>query len=190
MALNKKQTPGWVKGVIIFVAVSFVIGFVPIVVAGFGGGSGSKSGNAADSGSATSVAATYQPTIDALNASLKADPENVALMTQLGHTYYEYAAELTNAKQAAAAASLWATAISFYDRVLAKEPANAVVLGNKAFAAVYSNSPGARGALEAFIATNDASLAAQIETAKGMLGTIKAAGSSTTTGSATATGTP
>jgi hypothetical protein len=181
MALNKKQTPGWVKVVIIFVALTFVVSIAGVGYLGSKGGTpGSKTGP--DTGSATSVAATYQPTIDALNASLQADPESVALMTQLGHTYYEYAAELTNGGFGAAAAPLWATAISFYDRVLAKEPANAVVLGNKAFAAVYSNSPGARSALEAFIATNDTALASQIETAKGMLETVKAAESVTATG--------
>ncbi len=182
MALNKKQTPTWVKGVIIFVAVSFVVGFIPIVVAGFGGNAGPKPGNTGDPTSATGIAAQYQPRIDALNASLQADPENVSMMTDLGHTYYEYAAELSDNGQSAAAAPLWATAISFYDRVLVKEPKNAVVLGNKAFASVYSNSPGAKAALEAFIATNEPSLAAQIETAKGMLETVKAAGSTTATG--------
>jgi tetratricopeptide (TPR) repeat protein len=181
MALNKKQTPVWVKGVIIFVAVSFVIGFIPIVVAGLGSSSGSKAGNTGDPTSATSIAATYQPTLDALNASLQADPENVGIMSQLGHASYAYAAELSNSGQSAAAAPLWATAISFYDRVLAKEPTNAVVLGNKAFASVYSNSAGAQSALEAFIATNEPSLASQIETAKGMLETVKAAGSTGTT---------
>jgi hypothetical protein len=182
MALNKKQTPVWVKGVIIFVAVSFVIGFIPIVVAGIGGTSGSNSGKTSDPKSATSIAAKHQPTIDALNAALQADPENVGNLTQLGHTYYEYAAELSDAGLNDAAAPLWITAISLYDRVLAKEPANAIVLGNKAFASVYSNSTGAEAALEAFIATNEPSLTAQIENAKGMLESVKAAGSTTTTG--------
>jgi len=179
MALNKKQTPTWVKGVIIFVAISFVVGFIPIVLAGIGGSSGSNSGNTGDP---TSIAAQYQPRIDALDASLKANPENVSMMTDLGHAYYEYAAELSNNGQSAAAAPLWATAISYYDKVLVKEPTNAVVLGNKAFASVYSNSAGAQAALEAFIATNEPSLAAQIEQAKTMLETVKAAGSTTTTG--------
>lgn len=181
MAMNKKQTPTWVKGVIIFVAVSFVVGFIPIVVAGFGGKSNSNPGNTSDPTSATAIAAQYQPTIDALNASLQAAPDNVALMTQLGHAYYEYAAELSNGGQSAAAAPLWATAISFYDQVLSKEPKNAVVLGNKAFASVYSNSAGAQSALEAFIATNEPTLAAQIEEAKSMLESVKAAGSATAT---------
>jgi len=179
MALNKRQTPTWVKGVIIFVAISFVVGFIPIVLAGVGGNSGAGSGTTGDP---TSIASQYQPRIDALNASLQANPDNVSMMTDLGHAYYEYAAELSNNGQSAAAAPLWATAISFYDRVLAQEPTNAVVLGNKAFASVYSNSAGAQAALEAFIATNEPALAAQIETAKGMLETVKASPSTTTTG--------
>lgn len=182
MALNKKQTPTWVKGVIIFVAVSFVIGFIPIVITGFGGTSASNTGNTGDPTSVTGIAANYQPRIDALNASLQANPENVSMMTDLGHAYYEYAADLSNNGQSAAAAPLWVTAISFYDRVLAKEPDNAVLLGNKAFASVYSNSAGAKAALEAFIATNEPSLAAQIEQAKTMLETVNAAGSTATTG--------
>lgn len=181
MAMNKKQTPTWVKGVIIFVAISFVVSIAGVASLGArSGNSGSKTPTDAGT-SATSIAAQYQPTIDALNASLQAAPDNVALMTQLGHAYYEYAAELSNGGQSAAAAPLWATAISFYDRVLVKEPKNAVVLGNKAFASVYSNSAGAQTALEAFIATNEPTLAAQIDEAKSMLESVKAAGSATAT---------
>lgn len=184
MAINKTSSPVWVKFVIIMVAVSFIASVAGIAVVGSGAGSGAKSGDTSGTG-ATSISAKYQPTLDALNASLQADPTNADLLTQLGHTYYEYAAELQNGGNAAAAAPLWATAISFYDRVLATRPKDAVVLGNKAFAAVYSNSPIARDALTAFIATNEPTLKEQIANAKSYLDQLGP--SSTATGSAETT---
>ncbi|MHB1340778.1 MAG: tetratricopeptide repeat protein [Coriobacteriia bacterium] len=184
MAINKQSSPMWVKGVIIFVAITFIASVAGVAVIGAGGGGASDPGSTGTASGATGIAAKYQPTLDALNASLQADPTNAGLLTQLGHTYYEYAAELTNAGLGTAATPLWGTAISFYDRVLAVEPTNAVVLGNKAFAAYYSNSPVARDALTAFIATNDAALAEQISNAKGYLSELE---SLPTTGSAPTT---
>lgn len=187
MAINKSSSPPWVKVIIILVAISFVASVAGVAVVGANGGGGGSTGAKTGTGTDNaSIAAKYQPTLDALNASLQADPENADLLTQVGHTYYEYAAELTNAGLGDVAAPLWATAISFYDRVLKTRPKDAVVLGNKAFAAYYSDSPIARDALTAFIATNDAALAEQIANAKQYLSDLGPA-SAVTTGSVTTT---
>ncbi|MCE5204229.1 MAG: tetratricopeptide repeat protein [Coriobacteriales bacterium] len=186
MAIDKSSTPPWVKAVIIAVVVTFLASVAGIAVLGAGGGS-SKQSSSASTPDATSIASQHQPVIDALSAALQADPENPDLLLQLGHAYYDYAADLTNGGLGEAAVPLWSTAISYYDRVLAVRPNDAAVLGDKAFAAYYSGSPGAREALSAFIATNDPALADQIATAQQLLADLGPA-STSTTGSTAATG--
>ncbi len=177
MAIDKTSSPGWVKAVIIFVAFTFVASVAGIA---YVGASGSRKGSSGGDDANQTIAAKYQPRIDAIVAAVQADPQNPDLLAQAGHTYYEYAAELTNAGLVDAAAPLWAVAISYYERVLERRPDDAVVLGNRAFAAYYSGNPIAREALQAFIATNDAALSQQIETAKQYLASLPpAAGEAT-----------
>jgi tetratricopeptide (TPR) repeat protein len=171
MAINKKNSPVWVKVVVILVAVSFVGAFIPLVVSGFSGGKPAQDGTPID---ASSYAAKYQPRIDASRRALQADPENGPLLVQQGHNYFDWAAELSNAQLFDAAQPLWITALGFYEKALAINPDDAVVLGNRAFASFYSNSVNAREALEVFIATNDATLQPQIEAAKEMLAQLAA----------------
>jgi len=185
MAINKSNSPAWVKVVVILVAVSFVAAFIPLVIQGFSGGGGG--GQSATPNDAGSFAAKYQPAIDAGNAALQANPENSALLTQQGHNYYEWAAELSNNSLFDAALPLWLTAVDFYDKSLALEPDNPVVLGNRGFALFYSQDPRAREALEAFVAINEPTLAQQVQAARDMLTQLA---SVPATGSASATAAP
>ncbi|MCX8007209.1 MAG: hypothetical protein N3B11_03730 [Coriobacteriia bacterium] len=165
MAIDKTSSPAWVKFVVIFVALSFVASVAGIAAVA-ARGSRSSGGSGGSQASQASIAAKHQQTIDALLAAQKADPENVDILTQLGHAYYDYAAELTNAGMGQAAQPLWSVAIKYYDQVLAKRPDDAQVLGDRAFAAYYSGAPDAKEYLSRFIATNDKTLAQQIEAAK------------------------
>ncbi|MBC7266826.1 MAG: hypothetical protein H5T75_07640 [Coriobacteriia bacterium] len=171
MAIDKTSSPTWVKAVIIVVALSFVASVAGIAALG-ANKSRQTTGTAGGAASQSSIAAKHQPAIDALLAAQKADPENVGILMQLGHAYYDYAAELTNAGLADAAQPLWSVAITYYDRVLAKQPDNAQVLGDRAFAAYYSGAPDAAESLKRFIATNDPTLTQQIEAAKQYLSQI------------------
>ncbi|TDB38708.1 MAG: hypothetical protein D9V44_03195 [Actinobacteria bacterium] len=186
MAINKKSAPLWTKVVIIFVAITFVASIALVGFSGFGG-SGNKSAN--PSGAAgVGFAATYQPQVDAALAASKSDPTNEALLANVGHTYYEWAVAEYESGAQAASRPYWLSAVTYYDQALALNPKDNVVIGNKAFALTYAGSPDARAALEAFIATNDPTLAAQIANAKELLSQIPA--SPAATSSAPASGTP
>lgn len=188
MAIDKSSSPTWVKAVVIFVALSFVASVAGIAAVA-ANSSGRRGGSAAGSaGQQSSIAAKHQQTIDALLAAQKAAPDDLDILTQLGHAYYDYAAELTNAGLAQAAQPLWAVAIKYYDQVLAKRPGDNQVLGDRAFAAYYSGSPDAAEYLARFIATNDPTLAQQIQAAKQYLSEL--GGAPTTTGSPGATTAP
>lgn len=171
MAIDKTSSPTWVKTVIVVVALSFVASVAGIAALG-ANTSRQTTGTAGGTATQSSIAAKHQPAIDALLAAQKADPENVDILTQLGHAYYDYAAELTNAGLSNAAQPLWTVAITYYDRVLAKRPDDAQVLGDRAFAAYYSGAPDAAESLKRFIATNDPTLTQQIEAAKQYLSQI------------------
>jgi tetratricopeptide (TPR) repeat protein len=177
MAVDKSQTPLWMRVVIVLVAVSFVGMLVPIVL-GLGGGnkpSGSASGGL--------FANEYQPRVDAALAALQTNPNNPDIIAQVGHAYYEWAAKVFESGQQPASIPLWNSAVSYYDQVLAIRPDDDVVLGNKAFALYYAGDPKAQAALQAFVdaAADNQTLAPQVENAKGMLAQIQSSAPATTT---------
>ncbi len=172
MAVDKSNTPMWMKTVIIIVAVSFVGMLVPVVWAGLGGGSGGSSQTADPL-----FTAQYQPRVDAALAAAQGAPDNPDVVAQAGHAYYEWAVAVYESGQQPASVPLWLSAVSYYDKALAIRPDDDVLLGNKAFALYYAASMDAGPALEAFIASasDNAGLAAQVENAKGLLAGIEAA---------------
>ncbi len=182
MAINKSQSPAWVKIVIWVVALSFVasgIGFV--VSAGLG------SGGTPDSGTATGDATVgidqqYQPAADVAYAAAQAAPDNPDLLTEAGHRYFEWAVGLYESGQPGAAVPYWLTAVNFYDKALAIRPDDPVVLGNKAFALYYAASPEAEPALRAFIEGDSANTTGQLDTARQMLTDLTGGASVPTTG--------
>jgi hypothetical protein len=184
MAVNKAQTPMWMRVVIIIVIVSFAGAGIAVAIASFGGG-----GRATPSGSGTSgvFAETYQPRVDAAQVAAQANPENPDIVIQVGHAYYEWAVEVYQSGQAAASIPFWLSAVTYYDQVLALRPDDDIARGNKAFALYYGQSPDAAAGLQAFIeqAADNAALAQQVENARGMLAEIQAApaptGEATTT---------
>ncbi|MCE5191955.1 MAG: hypothetical protein LLG08_09400 [Actinomycetia bacterium] len=183
MAINKQSAPVWTKVVIVLVAVTFVASIALVGYSGFGGNNVAKS----TSTGADSFSAQYQPQVDSALAASKADPGNETLVANVGHVYYEWAVAEYESGAVDVSRPHWLSAVAYYDQALAINPKDNVVIGNKAFALTYAGSPDAQAALEAFIATNDPTLTAQIDNAKQMLAQIT---SSATTGSAPASGTP
>lgn len=181
MAINKKNSPLWVKAVIIIIAITFVGG---VGLAGFGGLVSGGSTPAKTPAGAGTLTTTYQPQVDSALAASKADPTNATLLANVGHVYYEWAVAEYESGAQALSRPHWTAAVSYYDQALAITPKDAVVLGNKAFALTYADSPDAKAALEAFIATNDAALKDQIANAKELLAQVVA------NESAAASGTP
>lgn len=170
MAVNKSQTPMWMRVVIIIVALSFVGMLIPVVYAGFGGGSGS--GQAGDT---DLFAAEYQPRVDSALAAVKTNPQNPDIVAQVGHAYYEWAAEIFQSGQQSASIPIWKSAVSYYDQALAIRPDDDIVLGNKAFALYYASDVEATGALQTFIdnAADNSTLAAQVDNARQMLASLQ-----------------
>jgi len=104
VAIDKSHTPTWMRVVIILVALSFVAMLVPVVFGGLGvlgGGKSSNSGNSADA-----IANQYQPRVDSALAVLQASPDSADALTQVGHSYYEWAVALYESGQAQASIPL------------------------------------------------------------------------------------
>jgi len=178
MAINKKNSPLWVKVVIIIVAVSFVASIALVGFGSLGGGGGGSTNSGSTDGT---LASQYQPQVDSALSASKADPTNAALLANVGHVYYEWAVEEYESGAIDASRPHWLSAVAYYDESLAIQPDNTVLLGNKAFALTYAGSPGAKEALETFIATDDPTLTDQIGNAKQLLAEIVANESTTTT---------
>ncbi len=180
MAIDKKNSPFWVKAVIIIIAVSFV---ATIALAGFQGfGSSSNSPGTTNSATPGTLTATYQPQVDSALAASKADPTNAVLLANVGHVYFEWAVTEYESGAVDVSRPHWTSAVAYYDQALAIAPGDPIVLGNKAFALTYAGSPGAKAALEAFIATNEPTLTDQIANAKQLLAEIVASESSAPSG--------
>lgn len=178
MTVDKSNTPAWMRAVIIIVAISFVASGIAIVAAGIGGGSGS--GGAA-SGSATTD--ENKARVENAIAAADASPDNPEVVIQVGHAYFEWAVTVYESGQQTAALPLWTSAVSYYDKVLAMDPSHDIALGNKAFALYYAQDAElAPAALQAFIdgAAGNASLAPQLENARGMLTELESAPATTT----------
>ncbi len=179
MAVDKSNTPAWMRMVIIIVAISFVASGVAIVAAGIGGGSNTSPG----AGSGDTLAAEYQPRVDSALTAANANPDNPEVVIQVGHAYFEWAVALYEAGQVSASIPIWKNAVSYYDKVLAVDPSHDIALGNKAFALYYAQDAAlAPAALRAFIdgAADNTALAAQIENARGMLDELETASATTT----------
>lgn len=181
MAVDKSNTPAWMRVVIILVAISFVGGGIAVVVAGIGGGSSNTAGGTAASGD--SITQEYQPRVDAALAAAQSEPQNPDVVIQVGHAYFDWAVKLYESSQISAATPIWKNAVSYYDRVLAMDPSNDIALGNKAFALYYAQDAElAPAALQAFIdgAADNAGLSEQVSTARGMLAEYQSVPATTT----------
>jgi tetratricopeptide (TPR) repeat protein len=180
MAVNKSETPGWMRIVIIAVVISFAVGGVAIVAAGISGGGGGTS----NTGSGDSITAQYQPRVQSAKDVLATDPQNPDRIAEVGHAYFEWAVALYEAGQQPASVPVWRSAVDSYDQALAIRPDDDVVLGNKAFALYYAGDrEPAIPALRAFIdaASDNTRLSAQVENARGMLAELEAAPSAPAT---------
>jgi len=179
MAVDKSNTPAWMRVVIIVVAVSFVASGIAIVAAGIGGGgTGSNTGA---SGSASTD--ENQARVDNAMAAADSSPDNPEVVIQVGHAYFEWAVAVYESGQQAAAIPLWKSAVSYYDKVLAIDPSHDIALGNKAFALYYAQDAElAPAALRAFIenAADNTSLTQQVENARGMLTELESVPATTT----------
>ena len=151
MAINKSHSPAWVKIVVWVIIVAFVLTGV-----GFGGSAILKGlANATQSGGTTSTSTNntastdtleiintaFQPLATSLEASITADPENLALLTKAGSTYMDWAYQLYNSTDTnaqAAFSSTMAAAIPYWERAQKLSPADRTIAGDLATALFYA----------------------------------------------------
>lgn len=180
MAVDKSNTPAWMRMVIIIVALTFAVGGIAIVWAGASGGGGGT----APTGSGDSITATHQPRVQAAQDVLATNPNDPDTIAEVGHAYFEWAVALYEGGQQPASIPVWRQAVDYYDQALAIRPDDDVVLGNKAFALYYAGDLDlAKPALQAFIsaAADNSQLAAQVDNARSLLAEVEASATATTT---------
>jgi tetratricopeptide (TPR) repeat protein len=145
MAIDKTSAPAWVKGVIIFVALTFVISVGLPFIASLAS-SGSQPGSTATPGSTTAtntigaIAQKYAARTEQADTALRTDPKNYAVLVAQAQTYQDWATEV-NAAGASAGGSdrpLWVLAIDYYRRALEIKPGDPNVTTDYSIAQFYS----------------------------------------------------
>ena len=129
MALDKSRTSPFMKGVIIFVALTFALSIVATGLIGVlgtgGGGSATPATPSSTDTTATlnAIALTHTPVIQATEASLTAAPKNYALLVQQAQQYYDWAAQVRQTISGSPNNSgqdqpIWRSAVPYYRRAL------------------------------------------------------------------------
>lgn len=148
MAIDKSHASPFVKAVIIFISITFILSM------GFAAGLSSCSSqtpasstgttNAGSTSTTQSVAAIglqFTPIIQAAEASLTADPKNYDLLLAQATNYYDWGQQVQTALGASASgedAPIWKSAVALYARALAVKPGDKTVMGDYAVALHYS----------------------------------------------------
>jgi len=161
MAIDKSQTPLWVR-VTIWVTIFAFVG----TAAGYGlfqafsGGLGN--GNSTNGGQVTagldSINAVYEPQVTAIETQLAGDEENLNVLISLGTTYMNWAYALYNSTDAAAQAQFgptMAASLPYWERAYEIDPDSKEIGGDYASALYYGGKPDeaiatARKTLEAY----------------------------------------
>jgi len=141
VAINKANTPLWMKATLILLAVVFVTGFVSL------GASSFSSMNSGDGATTTDpvqqVNQQFQPTVDGLTSQLQSDPESYTVLVQLGNQYFDWAIAMSKASETASAAlgadqQLWTSAKDAYARAVAVRKDESPVLIDYSITLFYS----------------------------------------------------
>jgi len=121
VAINKSNSPMWVKVTLIVLIVAFMASLVTIVANPFQ--SSSTPPGATPTGASTADS-QYQPQVAGLTAQLQSDPASYTVLVSLGNTYFDWAMakqkeSSTSTSSAGADAPLWISAKDAYARALA-----------------------------------------------------------------------
>lgn len=121
MAINKSNTPVWMKVVLIVLAVVFVLGFVTIGASPFVQSAQQTQTNQSTQTSTEQINSQYQGTVSALTTQLQSDPASYTVLVNLGNTYFDWAIQLQKASQNSTEAAgqdlpVWTSAKDAYAR--------------------------------------------------------------------------
>lgn len=119
MAINKSNTPLWMKATLIVLSIVFVLGFVSIGASPFLPQQQQTPQTGADP--LTAINQKYQPTVAAITDVLKSEPTSYTALVNLGNTYFDWAIEMQQQSQTTSAAigadqPLWVSAKDAYSR--------------------------------------------------------------------------
>lgn len=122
MAINKSNSPVWVKVTLIVLIVAFVASIVTIAANPFA--PPTPTGQTAGGDGISAIEAQYQPQIAALTGQLQSDPTSYTVLVNLGNTYFDWAqqtqqASATTTSAVGADQPLWISAKDSYARALA-----------------------------------------------------------------------
>ena len=153
MAIDKSNTSPLMKGLIIFLAVTFVLGigfssFVGSCSPATPTTSGSNSSSTGATQTVESVNLQFTPVIKAVEASITADPKNYDLLVSQADNYYQWGAKVREVVQSSGATStedtpIWKAAVTYYARALAVKSGDTTVMGDYAVALFYSGDSAA-----------------------------------------------
>ena len=139
MAINKKQSSLWVKIVLIFVILAFVVSLVPALFLGPGANQPATGGTATGA-TLERIANSHLPAVNSYTAALQSEPTSYTAMVGLGNTYFDWGSQIQQEFGAASGHDLsyWLSATVAYERALAQQPGDPGVTVDLSVAYFYS----------------------------------------------------
>jgi tetratricopeptide (TPR) repeat protein len=139
VAINKRQSALWVKVVVVFVVVAFVVSLVPAL---FLGNSNTQQATGATETGATleRIANDHLPAVNSYTGMLASEPTSYTALVGLGNTYFDWGFQIQQALGANSGHDLayWVSATTAYERALAEQPGDPNVSVDLAIAYFYS----------------------------------------------------
>ncbi len=141
MAINKRNASPMMRIGIAAVALILVMALMPGVFALFSPRPTQDSPTTGQ-GQLEQIAAQYGPRIAALDGMLESQPTSYTVLMQVGHTYFDWGAEIQQAGLGASGEDrpMWLAAASFYDRALELDASIPPDLVDAAIAHFYSGN--------------------------------------------------
>jgi tetratricopeptide (TPR) repeat protein len=163
------STPVWVRAVIIFICITFVVTSIAFVAAGVG--------DASDRSAAASAEDAYEKAASDALAALEEDNTDAALLENVGDAYYDWAVAVYREGDVETAIGYWEIAATYYTRSLKIAPDNPTALYAKATALYYTGNTDAAAALMIFVESSKdtTTYAAQVAAAQAMLESLQSA---------------
>lgn len=120
MAINKANSPAWVKVTLIVLIVAFVASVTGAGLFSFFANLGGGDDTTGTTPGTSTADAQYQGAVDALTAQLQSQPESYTVLVSLGNTYFDWAvAKQQETNSLDQAAALWTSAKDAYARAVA-----------------------------------------------------------------------
>lgn len=139
MAIDKSRTSLGMKIILIVVAASFVLSFIPLL--GNVGSLFSSAPKQTPQEQIDAIAANYQGQVSALEGVAASDPTSYTIMVSLGNTYFDWAAQTQSIASTNSLTSdqpLWIAAKDWYAKAVAVKGDESGVNVDYAVASFYS----------------------------------------------------